>query len=198
MSTLASLLVSLGLDHDSWTKGTTTIRGDLDKFAADVDRVGTQAGAQFIGLATTLAKIPAAAAGISTATGAIAEMGGALGVLPAAAVAAAIAVNTVKIGVEGFGEAIDSIGDPKAFAAAVGELAPNAQSAARAARDLAPAWGKVKDAVQEELFIGVGDAIREVGGTYMPLLKTGLVGVAGGFDNAVSGMRGFASEAQTQ
>lgn len=113
--------------------------------------------------------------GLGAAAG---QAAGALYVLPAAGLAGAAAFGALKLGVQGFGTALKDMDDPAAFAKALEKLAPAARESAIALRDLKPAFADMQLHVQQQLFDGLATTIREVGGTYLPMLKSGLGAVA--------------------
>ena len=69
--------------------------------------------------------------------------------------ALAVAMNTAKLGMQGFSEALAE-SDPAKFAEAVGKLAPAARDTALAVRSLAPAWTELRLDVQGRLFANLG------------------------------------------
>src|SRR5690606_19538544 len=126
-----------------------------------------------------------ASAGLGPAIAGIAGLGsiamqasGAVFLLPAAVGAAAVGVGTLTLAFAGFGEAMKNLGDPAKFAEAIKDLAPAAQETAIAVRDLKPAFDALKLDVQQQFFEGLGTTVREVGGTYLPILRDGLRQVA--------------------
>ncbi|AKJ71690.1 putative tape measure protein [Skermania phage SPI1] len=64
------------------------------------------------------------------------------------------------------------------FAEAMAKLSPNAQSFLYAVRDLRPAFDDLKNSVQDGIFTGLGDQLRETADVTMPALKEGMGGVA--------------------
>jgi hypothetical protein len=61
---------------------------------------------------------------------------------------------------------------------AFSKLAGNAQALITTVRALRPAWQDVKLDVQQRLLAGIADETKDLAGKYMPLLKSGLGGVA--------------------
>ncbi|WP_435285246.1 peptidoglycan DD-metalloendopeptidase family protein [Streptomyces bacillaris] len=62
---------------------------------------------------------------------------------------------------------------------AMAELSPNARTFVNALRDLAPAWTALKLDVQDRLFAGLGERLRQVSSSVLPVLRQGLAGTAG-------------------
>ena len=87
------------------------------------------------------------------------------------------------------------------FAEAMAKLSPNAQSFLYAVRDLMPAFDDLKNSVQDGIFAGLGDQLRETADVTMPALKEGMGGVAAelngmatqalSFLRSAEGMRGL-------
>jgi hypothetical protein len=135
---------------------------------------------------TAFAKIGKSALGITAVTGAVHTVGAAVValqnlapaalILPGALLATGAAFATLKIGLSGVGDAIKS-GD-------ISKLAPEAGRAVVAIRGLSGEFTKLKTSVQGALFKGLAADIKSIGGTYLPILKEGLTGIAVRF-NAV-------------
>lgn len=138
-----------------------------------------KAGAGLAALNSGVAAIGGLAAAAATAAGAAL-------VLPAALGAVTLATSTVKVGMQGFGDAMSAVaeGDAAAFEEAVGKLAPQAQETARAVRGLKPAWDSLQLDVQNKLFSETGSRLAELGTTYLPILRTAMGGVAESFNSA--------------
>lgn len=161
---------------------------DLDgrtaRVKVDVDRSFADAIVKVAALGRALAQIalPAAAlAAVPTilAIGAAATTAaGSLWLLPAAGAVAAAAVGTLVVGLQGFGEAMKVRGDAEKFAEALNDLSPAAREVAVQVRDLGPAWKGLRLDVQESLFRDLTDTIGGLSSTYLPVLKTGLAGIA--------------------
>ncbi|MGW6462592.1 peptidoglycan DD-metalloendopeptidase family protein [Streptomyces rubiginosohelvolus] len=62
---------------------------------------------------------------------------------------------------------------------AMAKLSPNARGFVNTLRDLAPAWTALKLDVQDRLFAGLGERLRQVSGSALPVLRQGLAGTAG-------------------
>lgn len=192
--TIGELVGFLRLDDKDWTRGILKADKDLDGLR---DK-STLAANALVSLALSMAKVGTAVPLISGAAASLGAMAGALGVVPAAGVAVGIAMKTAALGMQGFGDAMDNMADPEAFAESIKPLAPAAREAAVAVRGLVPAWKAVQQSVQEELFTGVGKTISMLGEIYLPILSNGLTDVARAFDNAHIGLRIFGLEAQTR
>jgi hypothetical protein len=106
---------------------------------------------------------------------------GALLVLPGAALAGAAAYGVLKLATTGFGDAV-SAADPAAFAEATKEMAPAAIETATALRGLRPEVVALRQEVQQRFFAGFADDARQLGGTYLPVLRPQLAGISGEFN----------------
>ncbi|GJF07713.1 phage tail protein [Pseudonocardia sp. D17] len=119
-------------------------------------------------------------AGLGAAGGAVQVIGGLASALstlapialaaPGAILGIAAAYATLKVGMQGFGDALKS-GD-------LSKLAPSARDAATAIRGFRTEWTDLQQSVQQKLFAGLGDDIRDLGGIYLPILKDGMGVVA--------------------
>lgn len=107
------------------------------------------------------------------------QLSGLLGLVPGIAFAGAAAIGTLAIGTQGFSQALKDAGNQKAFAADLKNLAPNAADAAKAFQGLTAQFKAMRLDVQQQLFAGLGDAIKTIGDQYLPILKVGLGGIAG-------------------
>lgn len=179
--------VDVNLDFDE---------GDLDRIGRRIhrslQRLGGEAdetfGRQF---RENLGQMQVAIGGIVTAlplvSSAVSALSGSIVALSAAIVnaskaslgwigvlgATAIALGTAIIGFEGFGDAITA-DDPEKLAEALANLSPAARSAALAVRSLKDDWKRLRLNVQEQMFAGLSDSIRELGDTILPVLSEGL------------------------
>lgn len=121
---------------------------------------------------------------IAAATTSLVQLSGAALVLPAALLAGAVAVNTLKLGFKGFGDVMKAIGsgDAAKFNEAIAKLAPAAQNTAKAIRSLKPAFDELQLGVQQKLFAGMAPVVQATGRAYLDVLKPGLAGVAAQFN----------------
>ncbi|SDD86761.1 phage tail protein [Actinokineospora iranica] len=205
--TIGELTGYLRIDASAWRRGLGDARAalrrvardsasDLDSLAEGARSAGTRAGQAFVGLALSIAKVAGAIATAQGAIPVIVAMGGALAVLPAIGVAVKVGMFAAQVGMTGFGDALAAVDDPAAFAESLGKLSPAARETAVAVRDLAPAWREVQRATQQALFAGVAEQVRELGGAYLPVLKTGLSGITTEFNSAARGTGAFLGQSQ--
>jgi hypothetical protein len=157
----------LGEDGDL-SRTLKKVEGDADRLGRGLGRLGkTLGGIGAVGNAVHVV----AALGTS-----LSQMSGAALLAPAGIIGLAGAVATAKIGMQGFGDAVKKGG------ADLAKLEPNARSAAVAIRAMKPEWEGVRKTVQGNMFAGVAGDIKQLGGSYLPVLKTGLGGIATSFN----------------
>lgn len=121
--------VRVELDQASLAKARASLSGvggggGAGKAAASVAKGEALTAA--VGLAPNVVPL------IGSAVQTVSQLSGVLGLIPAAAGAAGLAIGSLKIATVGFADAINEVGDPAKFAEAIKALAPNAQQAATA------------------------------------------------------------------
>jgi hypothetical protein len=204
--TVGELVGYLRIDDTGWHRGLARARaalaeasrgsaGDFQDMADKVTTAGNKAAASLLQVALSVSKVAAAAAGLHGLITVVSQLSGVLGLLPAVGAAGAAALITLKLGMSGFGDAMKAT-DPEKFAENLGKLAPAARETAVAAKDLAPAWHSVQQSVQGALFAGVAQDVRALGSGYLPVLKTGLSGIASEFNTATHNTAGFLAQSQ--
>lgn len=87
--------------------------------------------------------------------------------------------------------AAGAAGGADAYATALSKISPEAREVVKVLRGLSDEWRAVQFAVQDAAFEGVAEDISKLAGVYIPLLKTGLSGIAGEFND----MEGFTFDA---
>lgn len=128
--------------------------------------------------------------------GAAATASGALLLIPAAGLAAAAAIGTLKLGVAGFSDALAE-DDPAKYAEAIARFPPAMAAAANAVRALRPELTDLRREVQAQLFAGLAGEITALSGTYLPVLRAGLADMAGSLNAGALGFAAFAREGRT-
>lgn len=149
------------------------------RFVADTKSLGEgvkDLTGKFGGLAGSLAKVGVAANITPAVVTTLKSMSGAIGVLPGLLTAVAGGMAAVKVGTKGFTDAVTGTNEELA------KLSPNARQAAVAVRNLGGAWDSVQKSTQDALFKGLSSDIKTLGGKYLPVLKTGLTGIAQGLN----------------
>jgi phage-related protein len=76
------------------------------------------------------------------------------------------------------------------------KLSDNAKDTVRAILGLGDAWTDMRKSVQDALFAGVADDVKLLGGTYIPVLKSGMTGVAGEFNSGARSVADFVAQGE--
>jgi hypothetical protein len=180
----------------------TTIKVDADKSLLDriVDIHQLNLALDAVQLPAKALKAIAVGAELANIGSATVAMSGALGVVPAIAFGAGAALAALKLGTTGFDDALKNLnkGDLGKFNADVAKMAPNAQAAAFAIRDIyTTGFRNLQLDVQQRLFAGLAGEIRDLGSTYLPVLHSGLGGVADELSLAARGIADWAKSSAT-
>jgi len=141
----------------------------LERHEKNIGKLGSAFGS----LTKAAAGMTAITGGAQTAVaavGTLANLTPGLLLVPGALASMGAAFATVKVGLSGFADAVKS-GD-------LSKLAPQAQATAKAFRDLAPAATELRKSVQDALFKDLAPQIKELGVKTLPVVKTGLTGIA--------------------
>jgi phage-related protein len=154
---------------------------------SDLGRVTVRALAQAVagvGIVGALGAAAAAAQGLSAAlialVAAAAQAVGVLALLPAVLAGLGGVVATLAVGFQGMGDALEAVfaQDPAKLAEALKNLAPAAQAVVREFAILQPLLRDLRLQVQQQLFTGLAQELRETGQVLLPTLRTGLIQVA--------------------
>jgi hypothetical protein len=180
----------------------TTIKVDADKSLLDriVDIHQLNLALDAVQLPAKALKAIAIGAELANIGSATVAMSGALGVVPAIAFGAGAALAALKLGTTGFDDALKELnkGDLGKFNADVAKMSPNAQAAAFAIRDIyTTGFRNLQLDVQQRLFAGLAGEIRDLGSTYLPVLHSGLGGVADELNIAARGIADWAKSSTT-
>lgn len=206
-----NLRAQLDLDTSSADRALDRVKAITRDAAKSTDRLGDSNGhldLSFLRLggsigATTL-KFGALAGSLapvltflSSVQLAIAQMIPIMALLPAGAVVAAGAMQTLKLGLTGFSEALKNMDDPEKFAESLKKLSPAAREAAVAVQGLRAPFKEMQQLVQERLFAGLAGDIKETGSVLLTALRPGLVGVAAEFNHLGRDVLEFGRSADT-
>jgi uncharacterized membrane protein YkoI len=173
-----------------------TARVDVDRDGSALAKMAALSGASGI-LAASLGASTAAAASLA---GSIAVASGALGLLPAAGAVGGAAMATFAVGLAHVSDALGPTGTAaqiKKVNEALAALSPTARAVVDQIRGLGPVWSELRLDVQEKLFAGLGTTVGELGGKYLPVLKTGLGGVAVELNTGAKGFAEWAAQGRT-
>lgn len=173
---LQRILATLGLIDGKEANVRVKVDQSITQTLNDVARLGQSL--------QTLAVPGAMAAGIPVLLGLAAaarDLSGVVGIAAGGMAAAATVAGTLKLGLSGVSDAMGALaeGDAEKFNEALAKMAPNAQAAMRELWNLRPAFDAMRLDVQQALFRGLAEEARQLGGTYLPLMRGGLTGVAG-------------------
>lgn len=117
--------------------------------------------------------------------------------LPAAAGFAAAAIGTLAFAFNGLSDAIgprDTAKQIEKADLAMSRLGKSAQEVAKQVIAFKPAWNDLKKAVQESVFEGLAKTLESLGKTYLPVLKTGFVGLGHEINNIAGNLNAFLRE----
>ena len=183
-----------------------TLNIDVDK--AYLGKSLAEAANGLTGLSTLASSVSAvlspamfagAIGGLTAIASSAAGAGAALAFVPAAVVAVAAPVATLTIGMQGMGDAFKAFadGDAAKVEEALANLSPAARDFAVQVHDLAPAFKDLRLDVQDQLFRGLGDRMTELGGNYLPVVRTALAGMAGDFNLAGASVLDFLNQSNS-
>jgi hypothetical protein len=147
-------------------------------------------------LAGGLAHLAAMAAG---AVAALTPLAGAILALPALGAVGATAIGTLTVGFSGMDKILDSLtkDKPKDFEKAIAKMSGSARAFALELRKLQKPFDDLKTAVQGELFAGLVPVLDAVAKNLLPVLKAGLVAMAGVFNTLAKNLGAFLSDSRT-
>lgn len=185
MATIKNLLIRIGISDTNVAAGVGRVNRQLDQLAKRVDgiqKIG-RIGA-FSALAGSAIQLGRAFAPATAALGhfavAAAPAAGAILALPAALAVVGAGVAVLKVGLSGMGDALKYSGTNAAkFDAAMKKLAPSARAFALTLVQTKNSFDPIRRAVQQKLFEGLAAQVRTLALRNLPILRTGMVGVAG-------------------
>jgi phage-related protein len=163
------------------------LNGILGRLAGAGARAGASIATGFAkGGAAIGAVVPLVAGVVST----LAQVAPAAGVAVTGMAAVQLASGAVKLAAVGMEKALTAALDPSKaaqFSEALDKLSPSAQRFATVVRDLAPALRETQQAVQEEVFRGLGDQLQRTATSVLPILRTNLLGAGTALHDMASG-----------
>lgn len=176
-----------------------TVKVDTDKSLAD-----TIIQVNLLGRALAAIALPAAAINMIPTIGAIAsslsDLVGVAGLLPAITLESAATFGTLALGLAHVTDALGPTGTAaqlKKVNEALAALPPNARNTVQAIRDLGPAWTSIRMDVQTQLFAGMRAEVEGLAKVELPVLRTGLTGVATELNLSAKAFLDWARSAQT-
>ncbi|MEO6081560.1 MAG: hypothetical protein ABIQ18_00440 [Umezawaea sp.] len=190
------LRVSLDKSLGATLRGLSALDNGVNRTTTTITRHTVTLGAatlRYAALAAAAGQMVTVLGGLGSAA---ATASGSLLVLPAVGIAAAVAVQTLKLGVDGLSDALKA-DTPEKYAKAVKDFPPAMRETADAVRALKPELDGLKLDVQTSLFADLGGQVGGLGAIYLPVLRAGLADVASGFNVGARGAVEFAREGRT-
>lgn len=192
------------------------LRDVRGRFAKEGEEAGRSFGSRLLraslpslkGFAMALARAAMAAGLAALKLGSIIPLVGALamalaniapaaGVMATALLAVLSAAAALKLAMSGVGDAVKAAldpSDPKAYAAALAKLSPNAQRFVGVIHQLAPQLNGIKRAIQDQVFAGLDAQLKTTATATLPAFYSAL-SKAGGFLNSMA--KGVLTTAQS-
>ncbi|WP_326730231.1 hypothetical protein [Streptomyces phaeochromogenes] len=169
-----------------------TLRDALDDIDVDVDRpnrlagvlgrvgnAGARAGLSIAGgMARASAAIGAVGPLVAGVASTLANVAPAAGVAVTGLLAVQLASGTLKLAMVGVEDAVSAALDPSKaaeFEEALAKLSPEARQFALAVKDAAPALRQMQQDVQDRVFDGLSEKLRETSTAVLPALRRGLL-----------------------
>jgi phage-related protein len=142
---------------------------------------------------SALGGVTALSAGLFAFIGAASQAAGAAGVLPAAFVALKAVSATLKIGLSGVSDSLSALasGDAEKFSESLKSLAPNARATVQAIAGFKGQFDSLKLDVQNKLFAGLNDQVKDLGGKFLPVARRLFSGIATDLNVAAKGSASF-------
>lgn len=154
-----------------------------------------------LGIAAGLGAIAAMGPAISVLLGvanAVKQLSGAALILPGALAALAPAAGVLLFAFKGIGGAFSAAAkDGEEFDEALKDLGPGMQNVARAAHSFKGEFKDLKRIIEEGVWHGMSRNIRQIGGTYMPILRNGTEQVSKSLNKLMGGFADFAKNGRT-
>lgn len=171
-----------------FSKGLRSLGASATRFAKNASLMATKASALTTAIGGVAA--PLAAIGAVAAQTIVPIAGLTAAMAPAAIGAAAIAITTLKKAFSGFGGALAAT-DPAAFAEAIAQMPPAAQSAVTALKGIKDAFTDIGSAIQQSFW----DNVSNIGDleTLVKPIGTAMTGLAVDMGNALAGLVKFVS-----
>ena len=184
----------VNIDVDVDTDRPNRLAGILGGLAGLGARAGASIAAGFAkGAAAIGTAVPLAAAVAQT----LANVAPAAGVAVTGMAAVQLASGAVKLAAVGMEDAISAALDPskaEEFSEALEKLSPEARKFAEAVHEAAPALRDMQQAVQNEVFRGLGDELKRTGASVLPILRKNLVSAGGALNDMAKGVSTSARE----
>lgn len=170
-------------------KGFASSLGSVLSTGLALGTLGLKAGAAVAG-------VGALVQGLGGLVTVLTQVSGVAALLPAIFAGILAVTTTLKIGLSGVSDAFKALGsgDAAALDAALKKLAPSAQAFVKQAQAIKPAFDAMKLDVQQKLFDGLGQSLKVLAASYLPVLKNGFSGIATELNGAAKGVATFLSQ----
>jgi len=190
-------LKALTVETKNVSKGADGSSGSLLRLTTSALKMGAGVGATALKIGALSTSLFALTTGGAAAVTSISQIIPIVALLPGVMLSGATAIGVLKLGMIGFSDALKEMEDPEKFEKALEKLAPAARDTARALRDLRPAFEDLQLGVQEALFTGLADQVRDLGSTLLPKLRAPLEGIAKVFNGMAGDVIQFAKSDKT-
>lgn len=197
------------------TEDTAKKIDDAEKKIKKADDSSSNFGKTLAGLMTGMAGIPAiiglwtpafsaaslavqaATGGAEALIGAAGDLLGVAGLIPAGLATAAVSFGTLALGIHGVSTAIqDAASGSTNLASDLKNLSPNAQDFVKQIATMQDGFKNLRLDVQNALFAGLADTVKNLGTTYLPILHDGLVAIASALNTGVKAFTDFLKSPQ--
>lgn len=140
--------------------------------------------------ANAIQGIAALGAAAMAAVASISQLSGVVMALPSLMAGAALGATVTKMAFSGMKESASAFaeGDWEAFGKATKDMGPAALAVANAFGSIATAMKPIKKSVQEKVWMGLGDEIKDLGEHYVPFLNRALGDTATGMNDVFKNM----------
>ncbi|QYW00825.1 tape measure protein [Gordonia phage Madi] len=129
---------------------------------------------------------------------AVKQLSGAALILPGALAVLATAGGVAAVAISGLGQAFKAgFGEAEDFEKEIKDLSPRLVEFARSIQPLRKEFLDLRNSVTEAAFDGLIDNFKDIAESWLPLLESGMVHVAGGIDNITNSVLRFASARTT-
>ncbi|AWY06127.1 tape measure protein [Gordonia phage Suzy] len=125
---------------------------------------------------------------------AVKQLSGAALILPGALAVLVTAGGVAAVAISGLGQAFKAgFGEAEDFEKEIKDLSPRLVEFARSIQPLRKEFLDLRNSVTEAAFDGLIDSFKDIAESWLPLLESGMVHVAGGIDNITNSVLRFAT-----
>lgn len=171
------------------------LRNGVDRLSSSLSTISAASG--IVGsLSSMLAIVGSLIPAVLALAAALSAVAGAVIILPAAFAAVQIVTGTLKLGLQGVGDAMSAIaeGDAKALDKALKGLAPEARKFVREIARIAPQFKAIQQGVQTRLFDDLARDLKPIAENILPAFRNGVFEVAEALRSSTDVVSGFLME----